>query len=98
MRGRISSMDRLPPGMDRTRDWAIKELRERRLWQQEILDRVNAEAAGLGLTITISRSAFQRWASLGLQNGFAIRGRRKQLPLRCPKCGHTFSTDRGGPL
>jgi len=88
LRGRLSKIDRLPPAADAVIARAIEALKEQRLTQQAIRDRMNAELARLGIAHEISGSAFHRWATDGLTNGFPPRAAPQAAQsLSCPVCG-----------
>ena len=60
-RGRLSSLDLIPPEAEEDVAWAFAQLRERRMTQDEIRDQLNLRLQLKGLA-QISRSAFNRAA------------------------------------
>ena len=60
-RGRLSSIDTLPDEAQPDVEWALEELRERKLPQTEILDAFNTRLRKRGIE-PVSKSAFSRYA------------------------------------
>lgn len=89
-RGRLGAVELLPPTADEAVAWAEAEIRKRQLTQVSIHAEFNRRLAALGLS-AVSQSAFNRWATQGLTDGFAPRAPREHrtgtLGLRCPHCG-----------
>jgi len=62
MRGRLSAIDRLPKAADAVVAEARRAVSERRATQAEILRKLNADLAALGLP-PVSRTGFNRWTN-----------------------------------
>jgi hypothetical protein len=60
-RGRLSSLDMLPPEADADLAWALEELRGKSLPQNVIITEFNKRLADRGIP-SVSKSAFSRWA------------------------------------
>lgn len=60
-RGRLSSLDMLPPEADADLAWALEELRGKSLPQNVIVTEFNKRLADRGIP-SVSKSAFSRWA------------------------------------
>lgn len=102
-RGRLNTVERLPPAADGAVAWAITEIRAARLTQMEILAGLNKRLAVIGLK-RIARSSFNRFVNEGLRNGFVARGAAPvttastaSTAFLCPHCGTPLVvTLRGG--
>lgn len=99
-RGRLKTVERLPPAADGAVAWAITEIRGGRLTQMEILAGLNKRLAVLGLE-RIARSSFNRFVNDGVRNGFVVRctvaAPTAPAAFLCPHCGTPLVvTTRGG--
>ncbi|MTW19129.1 hypothetical protein GJ689_23295 [Rhodoplanes serenus] len=94
-RGKLGTVDMLPPLADQAVIEAIARLRERRMTQKAIHAAFNVRLHALGLE-PVPRTTFYRWAKLGLARGFAPRQPAAPAglslaitssPACCPHCG-----------
>ena len=88
MARRPLAVDHLPPSADEAVAWAAGQVATGRFTQKDLCAALNARLAQLRIA-PVSKSAFHRWVTTGLKEGFLPRGTAaaSQHECVCPNCG-----------